>query len=260
MNSKETQSVRPADRSDDPVLLHHRQIWNRRRLLREIYHDLYQRMISWLSRKPGPTVELGAGGGNFKDYYPNTIASDITWCSWLDVVADATHLPFADGRVSNIVMFDAFHHIPYPVRLLEEARRVLAPGGRIIMCEPYMSWVSYPFYRYLHREGSNYKVKPLEMPPDQPIFPLGGPWSSNQAIPTALFWRDLSQVEQRFPCFRILHKQAMSTFIYPPSGGYEKRRLLPQFTWPLAWVIERCTEPLAPWIGFRCLVVLERCG
>jgi ubiquinone/menaquinone biosynthesis C-methylase UbiE len=48
------------------------------------------------------------------------------------VNADATAMPFADGRFSSVVCFTMLHHVPTPAlqdRLLAEAARVLRPGG-----------------------------------------------------------------------------------------------------------------------------------
>jgi SAM-dependent methyltransferase len=48
------------------------------------------------------------------------------------VQADATAMPFPDGRFSGVVCFTKLHHVPSPElqnRLLAEAARVLEPGG-----------------------------------------------------------------------------------------------------------------------------------
>jgi SAM-dependent methyltransferase len=48
------------------------------------------------------------------------------------VQADATAMPFANGRFSGVVCFTMLHHVPSPRlqdRLLAEAARVLRPGG-----------------------------------------------------------------------------------------------------------------------------------
>jgi ubiquinone/menaquinone biosynthesis C-methylase UbiE len=48
------------------------------------------------------------------------------------VQADATAMPFEDGRFSGVVCFTMLHHVPTPElqdRLLAEASRVLRAGG-----------------------------------------------------------------------------------------------------------------------------------
>jgi SAM-dependent methyltransferase len=49
---------------------------------------------------------------------------------------DGQTLPVADASVDRIVLYDAFHHIPNPERLLREMRRVLKPNGIVGMSEP----------------------------------------------------------------------------------------------------------------------------
>jgi SAM-dependent methyltransferase len=54
----------------------------------------------------------------------------------VDVVhADATALPFEDGRFSGAVSFTMLHHVPTPAlqdRLFAEVGRVLRPGGLLV--------------------------------------------------------------------------------------------------------------------------------
>jgi hypothetical protein len=45
-------------------------------------------------------------------------------------------LPFDDHSFDGIVVFDAFHHLPNPRRVLEEFFRVLASNSRLGMAEP----------------------------------------------------------------------------------------------------------------------------
>jgi len=50
--------------------------------------------------------------------------------------ADAVQLPFRDGAFPNVFIRDLLHHLPRPEAALEEALRVLAPGGRLCLLEP----------------------------------------------------------------------------------------------------------------------------
>jgi ubiquinone/menaquinone biosynthesis C-methylase UbiE len=60
------------------------------------------------------------------------------------VQATALALPFADARFDAVVSTEAFHWFPDPVRALREFRRVLAPGGRILvsLVNPPAEWMS----------------------------------------------------------------------------------------------------------------------
>jgi ubiquinone/menaquinone biosynthesis C-methylase UbiE len=51
--------------------------------------------------------------------------------------ADAESLPYADDSFDLVVARGALHHVPDPLRALQEIRRVLQPGGTaIVLAEP----------------------------------------------------------------------------------------------------------------------------
>ena len=49
------------------------------------------------------------------------------------VVGDAAALPFATGTFDFVLMIEVLQHLPDPARALAEARRVLAPGGVLVL-------------------------------------------------------------------------------------------------------------------------------
>lgn len=51
------------------------------------------------------------------------------------VVADAESLPFLSGTFDAVVCRIAAHHFPNPERFVEEAARVLKPGGRFLLID-----------------------------------------------------------------------------------------------------------------------------
>ena len=53
-----------------------------------------------------------------------------------NVVGDMEALPFRDASFDAVMFVAALHHVPRPRRALEEARRVLRPGGRLFAFEP----------------------------------------------------------------------------------------------------------------------------
>lgn len=48
---------------------------------------------------------------------------------------DACAMPFSDGEVDLVVMHQLLHFVDQPDRALAEARRILAPGGRLIIVD-----------------------------------------------------------------------------------------------------------------------------
>jgi SAM-dependent methyltransferase len=51
-------------------------------------------------------------------------------------VADATQLPFADGAFENVLIRDLLHHVLDRQAVVNEAARVVAPGGTVVIIEP----------------------------------------------------------------------------------------------------------------------------
>jgi SAM-dependent methyltransferase len=264
-------TVPAAGQSDADVVAARAEAWNNRPLLRDIYHRYFAEMVANFARDstgaPGKVVEIGGGSGNFKTYFPNCICTDIVPTPFVDFAADACHLPFGPGSIDNLVMQDVLHHIPYPLAFFAEAQRVLRPGGRIVMTEPYAS----PFFRLVCKIGH---PEPVDMSvrlfpeegasamgggaPDPVAFTGQGAFASNQAIPTVLFYRDRARFAARFPRLRILKRLRRSFFVYPLSGGFSGPQLLPRPLIPLAWGIEACLRPLAPLMALRLVVVIER--
>jgi 2-polyprenyl-3-methyl-5-hydroxy-6-metoxy-1,4-benzoquinol methylase len=52
------------------------------------------------------------------------------------VAGDATMLPFADGAFDVVCCFQVIEHLAAPERFLAEARRVLTPGGALVLSTP----------------------------------------------------------------------------------------------------------------------------
>lgn len=232
----------------------HRALWDRKPVLREVYSHLYKRVAAHC--RPGLTVEVGGGSGNFKHYRPDALSFDIVPESWLDLVADAQFLPFGDATVANIVMLDVLHHIQYPVRFLREAQRVLSPRGRLIFVEPAITPVSCAVYRLFHEEPVWMNVDPLT---DGEIDPGKDPYVGNQAIPTLLMTRFAEERARAIPHLRPIRVDWLSLFAYPLSGGFKPWSLLSaSFARRLLSIEDRLEHRLGRVMGFRLFAVLER--
>lgn len=237
------------------ILIKHKETWESKKILRDIYEEWYKRIISDLNTDGGRTVELGSGSGNFKEYLPDLISSDIDPCSWLDMSFDAHKMPFENQSLSNIVMIDVFHHLYNPVMFLQEAYRVLKKGGRIIMLEPFPSPFSLMIYKRFHPEPfifetDYFKLKDLS---DK------DPWDSNQAIPYLIFFKHRDKFSELFKNkFDILKSDKLSFILYPASGGFENKQMIPDFMIPAFKMFEKILTPFKSLIAFRCYLVIGK--
>jgi SAM-dependent methyltransferase len=208
--------------------------------------------------RPGRTIEIGGGIGNLKRRLIDVLATDIQSAPWLDCVADAQRLPFADACAANIVMLDVPHHLEFPVAFFREAARVLRPGGRVIMVEPAITWGSSLFYRLLHHEPVRTSADALA---DGEPNPRRDPNDSNQAIPTPLATRERERerFHRLFPALRITSVQWFSFAAYALSGGFQSWSLLGEGAARRLLRIERALEPMLGRIaGFRLLLMVQK--
>jgi SAM-dependent methyltransferase len=90
-------------------------------------------------KNDGLCLEVGSGPGFLKQLFPHLISTDVVWCPWVDIVADAQELPLQNSSISNLLGMDVLHHLSTPMRVLEEVERVLIPGGRLILIEPWIT-------------------------------------------------------------------------------------------------------------------------
>jgi SAM-dependent methyltransferase len=229
-------------------------VWNKKLLLRRVYNNIYDRIASWCV--DGRTVEIGGGIGQFKGRYPDVITTDIQTAPWLDLVADAQRLPFADSSISNIVMVDVLHHIEFPLLFLQEAERVLRAGGRCIMVEPGITLGSTLFYRFIHPEPVRMSVDPLnEGVPNA----ARDPYDSNQAIPTLLVGRERARLAKLIPTLSLIKTDWFALIVYPLSGGFKPWSLLSDRLGSYLLSLEKKLEPLlGRRFAFRLLIVLEK--
>jgi len=237
-------------------LARYRAVWERKPVLREVYDDLFERIAG--ACVPGVTLEIGGGSGNLAQRLPEVLASDIQYAPWLDLVADAQRLPFAEGAIGNVVMLDVLHHIEYPLHFFREAERVLRPGGRIVMIEPAITPGSTLFYRFVHEEPVDMSRDPLmagEVRPDR------DPYESNQAVPTLIATRHRENFHKVLPRLRIADVRWFSFAIYPLSGGFKPWAAINAAAARFGLKAERRLEPLlGRMLGFRMMLVIEKRG
>ena len=228
------------------------QTWKTKSLLREIYSGFYKRIAGLIEPGiPGRMVEIGSGIGNLKSHLPHALATDLFPNPWLDLACDGYELPFRDGSLSHLVLFDVFHHLEAPNAFLSEARRVLVPSGRLILFEPYISYSSYPVYRFLHHEGVAWG-KPINTATS---LARPRPYYAAQGNATRLVFR--KEIPGWPEGWTVFHAEAFSCFHYLLSGGFSKPPLYPASRLEGFRRVEARLSRWPHWFGARCLVGLR---
>ncbi len=66
------------------------------------------------------------------------------------VRGDAEHLPFDDGSFDVLTCSNSFHHYPHQAAAIKEMRRVLRPGGRLMLVDGFrdniVGWVLFDVF------------------------------------------------------------------------------------------------------------------
>ena len=232
-------------------ILRNKQAWEAKRLLRTIYESFYNQIITLIDPAlKGKIVELGSGVGNLKSAIPYAICTDLFPNPWLDVVCSAYAMPFENGSVSHLVLFDVFHHLERPNAFFKEAQRVLTKGGRVIIFEPYISASSMAVYGLLHHEpvAWNASINYSDNSPSE------GYYYAAQGNATRLFFR--IEIEKWLKGWKMFYKRPVVSFSYLLSGGYSKPAMYPETALPILQKLDLMLSHLPSLFAARCLVGL----
>jgi SAM-dependent methyltransferase len=235
--------------SDVATLARHRAAWQARPELRAVYHDWFDRLLAAVAARR-PVVEVGSGPGFFKERAPSLVATDVVPGLSVNVRCDADVLPFRTESLGAIVMVDTLHHLPRPLDFLSEAARVLKPGGRLAMVEPWITPPSWVLYRYFHHEECRLGVDVARPFGSDPKAALDG----NAAIPYLL----LARLRATGLPLHLVKAEPFVGLPYLATFGFKVGRPLPALFERLARTGEVALRPLARWLATRIFIVLEK--
>lgn len=139
----------------------------------------------------------------------------------------AQSLPFPDAGFDLVMMLKSLHHVPMPLmaQALDEAARVLRPGGHLYVSEPVYDGALNEVIRLFHDEGVVRVAAQAAV--DQAL--LGGAWAQAAELrfDMPVYFRDFAEFEQRMmrPTYADHHidaaKLASVQAVFSPHCGDE---------------------------------------
>lgn len=85
------------------------------------------------------TLEVGAyGSPSYGRFFNNKIGIDVRPGPGVDQVASVYELPFESESFDVVLCLSVLEHLETPQKAIEEMKRVLKPGGRIIVSVPFL--------------------------------------------------------------------------------------------------------------------------
>ncbi len=238
--------------SPEATIVHTRLI-REKPFLRKLYEHYFDEYDAVVRRAPkgGAVLEIGSGGGFYRDDRPGVLSLDLRPAADVDVVGSALALPFRDGTLSAILMLNVLHHLPDPAEFFRECQRVLRPGGRVCLIEPHAGPLSRRIVKPVHHE-----------PWDENAgwaLPASGPMTgANMALPTIIFMRDRARYDREFPGLPVSRLRLHTIALYVLSGGVSMRAMLPSALFGPLLAVERLLEPAGRTLASMMTIELEK--
>jgi len=244
---------------DDPSRLAvHAAVLRRKPMLAHVFRECHELMLrldrATFGHTPGLRVELGAGVAPVSGTLPDVLATDVVPGPGLDRVLDAQDMDLPDGSVRALYGQNCFHHFPDPQRFLTEAERVVAPGGGVLLIEPYYGPVASVLFKRLFASEEFDTTMPGWR--TDATGPMQG---ANQALSYIVFVRDRERFERELPGLELVQTFPLGNYVrYLLSGGLNFRQLVPSFSEPALRALELALRPAVRVLALHHMVVLRR--
>lgn len=216
--------------------------------LKSLLENRYKWMNEYIKEDlKGVDVGCGAGISKFYIKAKDFILTDYSDNDWLDVKnVDALNTPFENESFDFVVSSNMLHHVPYPLKFLEEMRRILKPGGVLLIQEINTSFLMRLILRLMRHEGYSFDIDIFDK--EVICTDKNDLWSANCAIPNLLF-DDEDKFRQKIPYFKIIGNKYCEFFIFLNSGGVIAKTFyipLPLFLFKIIRIIDNILIKVFP--------------
>jgi SAM-dependent methyltransferase len=211
---------------------------------------LLRNRYNWMNRYISPLedsgIEVGCGIGVSKEFIraKSYLLTDFDEQEWIDIKnVDALNTPFEDNSFNFVVSSNMIHHLPYPIKFLEEMQRILKPGGFLLIQEINCSLLMRIILRLMRHEGYSYNVDVFDK--NSVACDPENLWSGNNAIPNLLF-DNLERFKREVPYFNIVKSNFSECLTFLNSGGVTAKT----FSVPLPYFALRLLKGIDDFLVF----------
>jgi SAM-dependent methyltransferase len=85
-------------------------------------------------------LDVGGKGKPYASFFSSRVANhyvlDMVSSGSVDVVGDARNMPFCDASMDVVLITQVLEHVPEPIAVISEIKRVLKPGGTLLLSVP----------------------------------------------------------------------------------------------------------------------------
>ena len=110
-----------------------------------------ERIAAVLPEIRGRLLDVGCGNNRLVATYGNGVGVDVfDWGGGATIVESSEELPFEDASFDSASLLACLNHIPQRERTVREIRRVLKPGGRLVltMIDPLIGQIGHKIWWY----------------------------------------------------------------------------------------------------------------
>lgn len=165
-------------------------------------------------------LEVGSGAGFSKNYIniKNFKTSDFASFDHLDLKnVDAQDTKLHSNSYEFVIASNMLHHVPYPIKFLEEMYRILKPGGKLIVQEAHCSIAFQLITIIMRHEGFDFTKNVWDE--KSPMTNENDLWAGNIAL-SSLIFDDKKKFENKFgKKFQVVHNKYFEFLIFLNSGG-----------------------------------------
>jgi SAM-dependent methyltransferase len=102
--------------------------------------ELIAKEAAKLPRQVRNLLDVGGQGKPYACFFADCVANhyvlDIAPAASVDVVGDASHMPFSNASMDVVLITQVLEHVAEPIAVIGEIRRVIKPGGTLLLSVP----------------------------------------------------------------------------------------------------------------------------